>query len=166
MSEISLRTLHKRDLPFVTNSWLKNYRKSWHVKGVPNEIYFARHHRVLEHLIPRASTIVACHPEDPDVLFGWACAEIINDAFVLHYIYIKQRFKTVFESGEKVQGFGMGTALLETFLENEAPSSLYHSHETKAGKEFLKRLYQKDVIPEPIYDPYLIYETLPEGWSY
>lgn len=165
-NEVTLRNLSSRDLPFVTNSWLRNYRKSWHVKGVDNETYYDRHHRILEVILPRASTVVACHPQDPDVIFGWACAEFINESFVLHFVYVKNNFKTHFRNGEP-EGFGIGTKLVEALLTNEEPERVIYTHETKQGKEFLKRLYQKGVLDvEPVYNPYILYETLPGDWSY
>lgn len=170
-SPILVRAVTPRDLPLITNSWLTNYRKGYFVKGVPNPIYFRLHHKILETLIPRATTIIACDPEDPDVIYGWACAEVIDERLVFHYVYVKGGFKAqqtgVDESGDRTyKGWGVGSLLVQEFLKFEDNlKGIVYTHETIAGRKFGKKLYRKGVLPfEPVYNPYLLMMTLPEDW--
>ena len=57
---INLREAQDQDVPFITNSWLKSYRHGGAMtKHVPNDIYYAQHHSVLERILPRGVVVVA-----------------------------------------------------------------------------------------------------------
>lgn len=168
---VLIRGIMKSDVPLIMNSWLENLRKSSHVKGVPNDVYYTYQHRLLEALLPRATVYVAADPEDPDTVYGWACVEVIDNKLVFHYIYVKRLVKAV-QVGEeggkrKYKGWGMGTALVKEALKFEPNvEGIVYTAETIAGKEFMKRLYEKDVLPdEPVYNPFLLYSSLPTGWG-
>lgn len=170
-----LRGFKPRDRALILNSWLSNYRKGYHVKGVPNDVYFTWHHKILEEIIARCPPLIACDPEDPDTIYGWVCAEVVDNQLVIHYIYVKQMVKAIEVGAEgegedrrkKFKGWGVGTFLLKAILDHEPDiEGITYTHETMAGRGFLRALWDKDILPfEPVYNPYLLYSTLQPGWA-
>lgn len=165
--EMLIRTMLPGDLPWVINSWLENARKSYHVKGIPNDIYYSWAHRILEDILPRATTYIACDPEDMDTNYGWACVEVIDNQLVFHYIYVKGAFKAQKVAGGKRKGWGVGTALVREAVKFDPHvQGVTYTHETMAGRAFLRTLWDRDVLPkEPVYNPYLLYSSLQPGWG-
>lgn len=168
---ILIRGMQPSDVPMVMNNWLENYRKAFHVKGVPNDIYYSWQHRVIEALLPRATVYVACDPEDPTTCYGWACAEVIDNQLVFHYIYVKRLVKATQigeeEGRRKYKGWGMGTMLVQEALKYEPNvEGIVYTAETMAGRCFFRRLVEKGILEhEPVYNPFLLYSSLPAGWG-
>lgn len=145
---VVLRAAGKADIPFITSSWLKSYRDSAAVKGVPNTIYYASHHRVLEHLIPRSTVLVAANPDATEQILGWICAELVNGAFVLHFLYVKNVFRR----------FGLAQKLVASLEEVEKPVAHFFTHRTRSMTRW-------EQGRRWIYNPYYVWKTLPEGWD-
>jgi hypothetical protein len=75
--EVKLRELEASDIPFVYNSWLHSYRSSPAVRNIPNSVYYAEHHAVIERILAsgRLISFVECDVVDPQVLYGYVVAE-------------------------------------------------------------------------------------------
>lgn len=166
------------DVPLVTNNWLKNFQKGKLVKGIPGDVYADGWHAVMEQVLPRATTIVACHPQSPDTCFGWICGELVGGGaypeatLLLHYCYVKHDFKAKRAKGRGFEGgFGIGRMLLQTLVEVSEKTlgrpleAVVASCITPQGHGWLDRMAEDEVIPvRHIYDPFLLFATLPEGW--
>lgn len=146
---ITLRRASKRDLNLITSSWLKSFRDASFPAGCPNRIFFYYHHKILETLIPRSIVMVACSETDPDQILGWICAELMDNALVVHYAYTKHPFRR----------WGICKLLVDTLIESEKPVALMYTHQTPSSKKVLKD------NKEWIYHPYLAFLTLPQGWQ-
>lgn len=149
-SEIQFRRATRRDVPFITSSWLKSYRDGYAVRGIPNNIYYYNQHKILEVLLPRAIVLVACNAEDPDQILAWCCAEVMDTALVLHYLYVKHPFR----------GFGLSRKLTEMLLASEKPPIVMYTHKTLVAKNILK-----EKARDWVYNPFLLFTTLPDGWN-
>lgn len=101
---IQLRKPHKEDVPFIFSSWLHSYRSSLHTKNVVNTVYFGEHHDLLERIMNRSEAVIACNADDPNQIFGYIVYERIDNALVVHYIYVKQSFRKL----------GIGKTLLQS----------------------------------------------------
>jgi hypothetical protein len=159
------------DIPYITNSWLTNAQKRSRVfAGISPNTFFKHHHRILEIVIPRATTLVACDPENPSVIYGWMCAEILDGNLTVHYSYVKDAFK--FKREERA-GFGVGKELLLAFTEAEENSGrpverLVHTHDTHSWQGFIRHIQDSRAIPSlqtVAYNPYALYSSLPTGWA-
>lgn len=189
------RGLTARDIPYVRNSWLKNYRhRGYHVRGVPSPTYFDRHGKLVTNLAARAAVVILCDPEAPDVIYGWICAEFLDSDLVIHYCYVKAAFKAsqvvepaLHEDGCDLRerkcscgaseretptwrGFHVGQTLLELVMKDETLPlrRIVYTHETKSWREFLGAMRKRGVIPrtiDTVYDPYIMYSSLPHGWA-
>lgn len=143
---IVLRKGLARDVPFITSSWLRSFRDAPFVRGVPNNIFYYQHHKVLEHLIPRSIVVVACSEDDPDLIVGWVCAELVDTALVVHYVYVKHDYRRM----------GVAKALLTFLVDAEKPPAVMYTHKTKAAIA---------AAPEGwMYNPYLIFR-LARDWE-
>lgn len=134
-----IRHAHKGDVPFITSSWLRSFRDGDMVEGVPNQVYFYWHHKVLENVLSRATVMILCLPDSPDVILAWFCFEATEGGLIAHYIYTKNSFRKA----------GLAKKLYDFVLAEESPSQIFATHRVNPiGREFRK----KNIL----YNPYLI----------
>jgi GNAT superfamily N-acetyltransferase len=101
---VVFRESKPEDRAFIYSSWLRSYRDSEFARSLSTDIYFHGHRQVLERILDRATTIVACDPEDPDHIYGWLCHEMGYPP-ILHYVYVKHPYR----------GMGLGKQLFAAF---------------------------------------------------
>lgn len=137
-----IRKITEADFPFIYSSWLHSYKDSSDfAKRINREIFYQFHHKVVERILLRPTTIgmVACAETDQDLIYGYAIFESIADQDIFHYIYVKKAF------GGK---FGISENLLKA-----APFSIdkkvYASHMTYKGRKLIDKFGL-------IYCPYLL----------
>jgi hypothetical protein len=87
------RNLQETDKEFLFSSWLKSFRNGTMVRNIPNAVYYANHHKVIENLMRDAKTIICCNADDPSIIYGYICYDYIDSQFVLHFMYIKQLYR-------------------------------------------------------------------------
>lgn len=138
LKSIRIREVTEADIGFVFNSWLKSYRYSFFAKIVPNSVYFSGHHKLMENLIHKGKLLIACNPEDPSQIYGYICAEHVQDILVVHYIYVKQTYRML----------GVGKALLNQFDFDPTKASCFTHYSEIANKLAAKF--------NMIYHPYLM----------
>jgi GNAT superfamily N-acetyltransferase len=166
MSEIQLavRAPNVKDIDFITNSWLESFRDGYFVSTVPNRVYYNQHHKIMEKLLPRSVVLVACNEKDPDHLYGWICAEVMDQHLILHYVYVK----------DSLRRFGIAKKLIQYLMKNlpVAQDRLVTTHQTQKSKTLIKGWKSWDLKPakerygiEFLYNPYLLFYSLPEGWE-
>jgi acetyltransferase (GNAT) family protein len=99
---LAVRPASPGDLNFIFNSWLKSYYDgSYFCKRIKENVFFRYHHKVIEGILARSTTsvLIASDPEDSGVIWGYAVFERFNDErnvpnTVLHYVYVKESFRT------------------------------------------------------------------------
>lgn len=137
------------DIPFIKDSWLRSFERSWHVKRVPPATYRYNHGRLVDRLLVRSTTLVACDPADPWVVWGWICGEWDSGVLCAHYTYVK----------EGLRGYRVATKLYESLCEGRTPDAVVYTHDSKAALPFSKGLEEQGVLDVPVlYNPYLMYE--------
>lgn len=150
-----LRAATYDDLPLIRDSWKKSFRQSYHVRGVPNEVFYRNHDLLMDMLLRRCSVLVICDREHPRHVFAWTCVEIINNDLVVHFLYVKGPY----------QDFGMGTEMLKSILDEEPTvRRIVYTMETKAGAKWAKKMAQR-TDREVEYNPYLLYKTAGAAWQ-
>lgn len=82
------------DLPFVIDSWLKTFQFSKNRRHAERDAFFKCHYPVVRYLLEQSPRrVVACDPEVPDNIQGWAVGDIRNDRLaVCHYCYVREAF--------------------------------------------------------------------------
>jgi GNAT superfamily N-acetyltransferase len=103
---ILLRPGTSEDHPFVVDSWLQSYRASAIARDA-GRAYLHDMKWIVRAWLARAALLVACDPEQPGAIWGWA---VTRDA-VLFYVYVRQEFRRQ----------GIARALLRPYLARTAP---------------------------------------------
>lgn len=139
----SVRIAADSDLPFIFNSFLKSFRDSPSVSGVPNTVFYDGHHAVIERLLahPGARTLVACNAADPAQIYGYAIGRDFGAFKSIDWLYSKHSFR----------GFGIARSLMMDLVgPHPSPVPLYYTHRVKHMDRLLKN--------RPMaYHPYLLY---------
>lgn len=106
-------------------------------------------------MLSRGLVLVAADRVDPDTIFGWLCAEVVNEDLVVHFIYVRKAF----------QDHGVGTTLIRELIEMEPDADrVIYTHQTKAGRRWAEKMAERssETVGRPIevgYNPYLLYRT-------
>ncbi len=140
---MSVRSIQPSDTSFIMNSWLKSYRyDSYFTKRITDTIFYKYHHVICTRILERPTTqvLVACDPEDSNVIYGYLVYEkdANSSKYVVHYGYVKGPFRTL----------GIVSTLLKA-SELDLNES-YVSHWTTATDWIIKK------FPNLTYVPYLI----------
>lgn len=137
MVDFALRPPESADVPFLYNSWLKSYRDSPTVAGIPNTLYYTGQHALIERLLRDCEVVIACSKEDPGQILGYGIGETGLGTATVHWIYVKHPFR----------GFGIGRALYQDLVGDQA--NVYFTHRPKNGERLLRG--------RPVtYNPYLL----------
>lgn len=138
-AEFQIRPALLEDVPFIFSSWLKSYRDAPAVRGVPNSIYYAEQHRLIEKVFSSKNlrVYIACDKEETTQIFGYLVAEVSESGPVLHWEYVKHSFRN----------FGVGKGLEKHLLE-VCPGPLTY---TQAGKNCERLLKGREYIYNPFF---------------
>jgi hypothetical protein len=95
----SVRNFESTDEGFVTQSWLTSYARSAYGRahgyakklGEPFDLqawaqYWRAHAPIVSDMIQQSTVTIACDPEQPEIIWGWAC--VSGDT--VHYIMTKR----------------------------------------------------------------------------
>ena len=115
---VRLRMATEEDAPFIFNSWLKSYRKSFFARTITNTVYFSEHHKIIEKLLKKYQTVVACNNDDPTQVYGFINAGFTDGIFTLNFIYVKHSFR----------GLGIAKALFNAFEHDPSYAAVYTHH--------------------------------------
>lgn len=131
-SDLLVRPSTAADAAFILDSWLKSYRTA--LDHVPGPIYWRFQRETVERLLSRSEVLVACNPESPEQVFGYAVAESRGPVRVIHYLYVKHPFR----------GMGIGRSLLGLIGGHGA----HYTHHTHAGLKLARAFSAR-------FNPYL-----------
>jgi len=143
---VRLRKANQEDVGFIFNSWLKSYKYSLFARNITNTIFFAEHHKVIEDLLKKNQTVIACNADDPSQIFGFISAGHVDGILCVNYIYVKQPFRNL----------GIGKALLNAFEHDPTIAAVY-THHTRMSEKLAAKYNM-------VYHPYLAF-TMEESPS-
>lgn len=118
--QVAYRVCTPQDLPLIWNSWLKSYRANNEMaKAVGADTYYRQHRVLIGELCNRSAILIACDPEYPDQIYGYAVYEVYNGpVLVMHYVYVKKTYRR----------FGIATELV-----HKARLSVHHPEGMPVG---------------------------------
>lgn len=96
MGEIAFRPYKESDLNFIRSSWSSSYyRGADYTKFMSPKEFNDQHRPIRDELLlsPNVAIIIACNPNDEDLILGWILVETKEDQFILHYLYVKEVFR-------------------------------------------------------------------------
>lgn len=136
--EYVVRNANPKDINFIFSTWMESFRYgSTPIKTTPKSIYFSRYQTVLDHILGKdeVHTVVACSPEEPDVILGYLVYETPN---IVHYSFVKEVFRNI--------------GVAKSLLEHLGPSYKTFTHRTDMLEKYMRNK------PEWRYDPFLLYQ--------
>lgn len=150
-----MRGMTSIDLPFIYNSWLKSFgphRPSKTITGniccgLRDSVFYPAQHALIESLLSRATTVVACSERDTSVIAGYACFEATKRGdLVLHYIYVK----------DSVRHNGVARRIFDFISSSDDFSKkVIFTHATPTGRSVARKLKEMGIEAE--YNPYAAY---------
>jgi len=112
----------------MLQSWCRSFRSERVNLRMPSTAFFSWARSIMDRIFARDPLVlVARDDEDPIFVYGWICAERIDDAFVGHYLYCKRPFREQ----------GIARALLIEALGRLGGSRLVYSHECSGMRDKL-----------------------------
>lgn len=90
---IHFRPAVESDIGFILRTWLDSYRDSPFVKQLPIEVYEQVQKEAIMQLISSNQVLIACVPEDHDILIGFICYNNTNAPTTVHYVYVKFNYR-------------------------------------------------------------------------
>ncbi|MBV6514133.1 MAG: hypothetical protein FMNOHCHN_03723 [Ignavibacteriaceae bacterium] len=142
--QVKIRPASQEDVPFIFASWLKSYRDSFLVRDVGNEVYYNGHHKVIERLLQRGTSLIACASDDPSQIYGYLVYETISNITVFHFGYTKHSYRRL----------GILKALIEATGHNLELGSCY-THQTRIGAKIAEK-------HKSVYHPYIFINDVKE----
>jgi len=123
MTDIPIRPARRGDKNYIIKSWVRSMRGQFPYSKMSSGA-IRKYAKRVEALIATTITLVACDPEDGDVVYGFVCGEsgryLGVESPTLHYVWVRKQFRQN----------GIGTALVRTIFPNSEP--LTYTHITKA----------------------------------
>lgn len=138
--KFKIRGLRPSDIPLITSTWLRTYRKaSRHATLTMEGCYYSEHNKLINKSFDAAQVYVACDPHEPDHVFAYLVGVNRPKSDVVHYVYTKGTFRQM----------GICKALLDKF---QGAENLYNTHENLPSGLFkhLKNRYDR-----VIFNPYM-----------
>lgn len=133
---IKIRPYKDTDQAFVFASWLHSFEQD-RDKRVGRDLYYQEQHTLVAELLGHRNTIlIAVHPEDDNMLYGFLVGGALPVGRVLDYVFVKPVYRRM----------GIARALLAQFGTYDA-----YTHSTHAGRAFVPQ--------EAVFDPYLLHAT-------
>lgn len=114
--EFVFRPYTLEDRPFIESSWASSYYSACRIKDLLSPEEFHSFHRPLRERFfsrPSATVIVAADEDDPTHIFGWIAVEVVTNATLLHYIYVKSTYRKEYGISKKllIRGLPPGDVL-------------------------------------------------------
>lgn len=143
-----IRDIREGDLPFVFQTWLKSFKTDSHfAHRIRDTVYFPNHHLIVEILLERATTLVACLEDDEDVILGYLTFERdLRGMPVLHYAFVKEAWRRNGVARSLYAASGLPADL----------ESVHLSHANRFWFSTRDRPGLEDQFPGAIYNPYAL----------
>jgi len=93
---------NEREHNFIYATWSKENYETYPYKFAVKSKYMARQHKIIDETLLKSNIIVCCNKNEPDQIYAYVIFEQVEDATMVHYIYVKKDFRN----------FGFATELM------------------------------------------------------
>lgn len=122
LAGVAIRLGTTADLPLVSSTWLRHYRRrSAYARAVPERLYATEQRALITLILQRTPVVCAVDASAPEVVLGY----LVADAVCVHWLHVKDGFR------------GLGLARM---LAKHAQGALYYTHETDDAATLARRL--------------------------
>jgi len=77
------------DRPYIATSMLQSIKRSYPFDMVPQAIYYYPQKKIIQQLLDKCTTLVACFPEDPSEIIGYIIYQFFDQIPIIHYLYVR-----------------------------------------------------------------------------
>jgi hypothetical protein len=88
--EIRIRDPRPNDWAFISDSYRKSYRDQFPWSSLQQLNLETTRRLIRYRSAPKVRFLVACPPEEEDLILGWVCLGRRN---LIHYVFVKQAFR-------------------------------------------------------------------------
>lgn len=128
---VAYRPVEEADMGFVVKGWIHSYHDGTEtMRAVPWTRFKREQRAVIRDCLERGACIVACDPEDPATLYGFAAGWDDLGVGVAHYVYVMQTRR----------GMGLARALVRELGTACGRTIAAYSHSTVQGAGLARRL--------------------------
>lgn len=99
--EYHLRHIRREDEKLIYSSWLKGSYEFSPNNFIPRELFLEHQSRLIQHCLNTFSTLILCHPDDPDEIFGYICYSLVGKLLIVHWLYLKNMWRKI-NTGESM----------------------------------------------------------------
>lgn len=144
----TFRPYVRDDIPFIQNSWGRSYYTGGYGNTLLSLNEFHAHHRPIREQIlekPNIAIIVCCSKQESTLIIGYVIVEKPEESpgMILHYLYVKQDFKSE----------GIGKELLFKAIDQRP---VLYTHKTIVAGKILSKFKDSNDLDRFIYCPHLI----------
>lgn len=103
--EVGMRKAYSVDWPVIWSTWYQSSRRDPIYRKTPRDLYQDVLGSYIASFLQRNGQIlIACNPEDPDIVYGWVAYEPVTrlEIPLIHYVYVKKMYRRL----------GLATAIL------------------------------------------------------
>ncbi len=150
---LRLRKGTSKDVRYITSSWLNSFYFSPSNKGIRKSEFFHAEHKMLEVILPRATTLILCNASNLDQILGYICYEMqASGVLVIHYVNMKQPYRKR----------GLARLMVEEVLDLESPRQVLFTYYTPQAGHIIRK--HQEEMGSWRHNPYLKYALAPPGW--
>lgn len=138
-SQFDIRQASASDLNFIYDSFLKSMRSDSSVgRSCSKDVFFREFPKIIDQILNRAITIVACVSNDPSTLIGY----LIYEPSIVHYIVVKNAFRNL----------GVAKTLVSSVFSDDKGFDFSISCKTNEVRAILKK------HPSVKYNPFILFK--------
>ena len=91
---MNVRSFKETDRDFIIKSVLFSFMNgSKEIQKINRDSYMHGHNKVLNNLLDKCDCLIACDPEDSDLIYGFVIFGETPTYDILHYIYVRKPFR-------------------------------------------------------------------------
>lgn len=137
MSDFAIRPPSEKDYPFILQSWVRTYARSFDEGPLWPRAIADAVHATVQRLLARSGVelAIAANPANPWLIIGYVVFERAPDGPIVHWCYVKDAYRKL----------GVGSDLIQ-YARGDLPGRLRITFRTPAASRF---------VPEAVYAPKL-----------
>jgi hypothetical protein len=91
--QVLFREACEDDYGLIIQSWLLSYQASHGTRDVPNDVYFAQQHKIIESCIHSGNALVLAPLSEPRVIMGFIVFSLEPQGLVMDWLGVKKTFR-------------------------------------------------------------------------
>ena len=81
------------DYGYILATWSRGYHKVHPFNFIPNQIYVPQQTKVINNVLERCNTLVACIDDSPDDIVGYLITQPFGEDLIVHWSNVKSNYR-------------------------------------------------------------------------